>query len=111
MVDIKILILLVFVHWFADFVMQTDNMAKGKSTSNLWLVKHVGLYALFLVPFGPVFAAVNFLAHIATDYVSSRITSYLWQKGDRHNFFVVIGMDQALHLVVLILTIPLMGWG
>lgn len=106
----SLLILLILVHWVADFVFQTDKMATSKSSSNTWLLIHVGIYAMFLLPFGPVFALVNFCAHLATDFVSSRATSHLWKKNDRHNFFVVIGLDQAAHLIVLILTIPLMGW-
>lgn len=107
---INTICLLILVHWIADFIFQTDKMAINKSSNNLWLFKHVALYALFLLPFGPLFATVNFGAHFLTDYVSSRVSSFFWKKNDRHNFFVAIGADQALHMLVLILTIPLMGW-
>lgn len=104
------LIVILTVHWFADFHLQTDEMAKNKSRCNWCLASHVGIYALMLVPFGPVYALGNGLAHFAVDWVTSRWTSHLWAKGDRHNFFVVIGFDQLLHVSILVLTIPLMGW-
>lgn len=98
------------VHWFADFVLQTDKMAQNKSTSFKWLSSHVGVYTLCLLPFGPTFSLVNGLAHFIIDAATSRATSRLWKNGDRHNFFVVIGLDQLIHTVILISTIPLMGW-
>lgn len=103
-----LLIVVILVHWLADFVFQTDKMAKSKSTNPEWLVTHVTCYALFLVPFGLMFAAVNFVAHLTTDFFSSQITSYFWRLERRHEFFVTIGLDQALHMIVLVLTFPLM---
>jgi hypothetical protein len=110
MISVPILLLLVWVHTIADFVFQTDKMAINKSSSNRWLTLHVWVYILpFMVLFGPSFAAVNFLLHWATDYVSSRMTSKLWKAGKRHAFFVVIGIDQALHMTALILTYHWIG--
>lgn len=102
--------LILTLHWIADFILQTDKMAINKSTSWVWLSSHVGIYTLCLLPFGPGYALANGFAHFITDAITSRITSYLWKKGDRHNFFVVIGADQLLHSAFLIFTIPLMGW-
>lgn len=99
-----IIVALVWVHAFADFVLQTDKMATSKSSSNKWLALHVGIYALWLVPFGWRFALVNFAAHFCTDWVTSRATTKLWKAGERHWFFVVIGADQALHMTALVLT-------
>jgi hypothetical protein len=41
------------------------------------------------------------IMHFITDAITSRTTSYLWQKGERHWFFVVIGLDQAIHMTTL----------
>lgn len=102
--------LVLIAHWFADFICQTDKMAVNKSTSWKWLSSHVGAYTLLMLPFGPKFALINGFAHLWVDAVTSRATSYLWKKGDRHNFFVVIGLDQLIHTAFLIFTLPLIGW-
>ncbi len=102
--------LLIWAHWIGDFILQTDEMAMNKSTSNVWLAHHISMYMLVLFPFGFFFAIANAAAHFATDWITSRITSYLWKKNDRHNFFVVIGLDQALHMSMFILTWPLVNW-
>jgi len=55
--------------------------------------------------FVAVWAVINGVLHFITDAVTSRITSKLWQKGDMHNFFVVVGFDQLLHYVCLFATL------
>jgi len=104
------LIILVWVHWFADFVMQSHSMATNESKSNIWLTKHIIVYTLFLIPFGLIFALINGIAHWITDYYSSRLSSKMYAKGDTHNFFVVIGFDQALHITVLLLSYMYIPW-
>lgn len=101
---IEMLLAIIWLHFVADFILQTDNMAKGKSKSNRWLAIHVGTYSLPLIILGPLYALVNGVAHFAIDYVTSRWSSKLLAKGEVHNFFVVIGFDQALHLTTLVLT-------
>ncbi len=108
--DNRLIIIVLLVHWIADFILQTDKMAINKSTSFKWLFSHVSVYTLALIPFGPYYGLINGLIHFIVDAVTSRVTSFLWKKGDRHNFFVVIGADQLIHTVWLIYTIPLMGW-
>ena len=77
-------------------------MALNKGSNLNWLVIHCLVYSIpFIFFFGLDFAAVAFTSHLLIDFISSKITKYLWNKGERHWFFVVIGLDQALHLTVL----------
>ena len=104
------LLFVVCLHFVADFIFQTDTMAVNKSTSVKWLTAHVLVYMLPFFLLGWQFAVINGAAHWLTDFVTSRVTSYLWKKGDRHNFFVVIGLDQAVHMTTLILSLVVLKW-
>lgn len=97
--------ILIWLHFVADFVLQSDDIAKHKSENNFWLLLHVLVYSLPFYWFGPAFALFNGAAHFVTDYFTSRATKRLWAKGDRHNFFVVIGLDQAIHMSTLIISL------
>lgn len=103
------MILKIWVHFVADFVLQSDWMAVNKS-KNSWLGSkamgtHILIYTLTLIPFfGIKFAILNGVFHCITDIVTSRVTSWAWQLGKRHLFFVIIGLDQAIHLTCLALT-------
>ena len=121
MVDLTLIVVILIAHFIADFVLQTDNMAKGKSTSNGWLFLHVSVYTIVIYcllrgyteyiqgtinPTGYLFvwAVFNGLAHFSTDYFTSRWTSSLWKQGRTHDFFVVIGLDQTIHFITLFIT-------
>ena len=101
---IETIVILIWMHFIADFVLQSDKMANSKSSSNKWLLIHVSIYTLPFFWFGWQFAVINGVAHFMTDFVTARATSYLWKKEERHWFFVVIGLDQALHMTALMLS-------
>lgn len=104
---------LIFTHWIADFICQTDDMAKNKSKSNKWLGKHILAYSGVLSVFASVagftlpgkywmaFVLINGVAHFAIDYFTSRFNSKMWAQGKVHEFFVGVGFDQALHMATL----------
>lgn len=99
--DIFVILLL---HFISDFIFQSDEMAKNKSTSVKWLTIHVLIYSILFTIYNPIYGIVNGLLHWVIDYFSSKVTSYLWKNGQVHNFFAVIGLDQLLHYVCLFLT-------
>jgi len=103
-VSVTDIALVLSIHFIADFVLQSDKMAKNKSTSNKWLGIHVAVYSIPLTYFGWKFALFNGVVHFIVDYITSRISSSYWKKGEVHNFFVVIGADQLIHTVTLIVS-------
>jgi hypothetical protein len=120
-IPVWLLLYIMFGHWIADFVLQSDRMAKGKSTSFYWLTTHVYVYVLFMAfttafILGTVFTPgawtiwllINGVAHWITDYFTSRCSSHFFKKNDYHNGFVVIGWDQYLHLAFLVVTTVLL---
>ena len=107
-----LIIYLLFIHWIADFVLQTDRMAKEKSSNNLMLFYHCFMYAILFAGAtimynygteGILFGALLGLIHFPIDYITSRINKRLYKKGDIHNFFVSIGFDQLLHMITILL--------
>lgn len=104
------------IHFLGDFALQTHEQSQLKSTSNIALAQHVGVYSLvWIIATAPIlrewsliFGIITFICHFATDYTTSRIGKKFWAKGDFHNGFVVIGFDQILHYVQLYLTFKLL---
>lgn len=136
----KIALVLIVFHFFADFFFQNDKMATKKSTSNRWLTIHICTYMIVFSPFamymdyaingyqfvsfGNVNAfywwTLNGCLHWITDYFTSRLSSYLYQKAEknpgesyfnnswRHWFFCCIGADQVIHYATLFITYKLL---
>jgi len=104
---IENILMLIWLHFIADFILQSNKMAINKSTSVKWLLTHVIIYTIPFFWFGLFFAILNGIAHFITDYFTSKATSYLWKKNQRHWFFVIIGFDQAIHLSTLLITYQL----
>lgn len=112
--EFSTILLILLIHWCADFAIQTHDQAMAKSTNIRQLAYHVGTYSIVWI-FGAYcllgswreaffFSAITFIAHFWTDFVTSRIGKPYWEKGDYHNGFVIVGFDQILHYVQLFLT-------
>ena len=108
--------LLLFVaHYVGDFVFQSDWMAQNKARNPVALLSHVGIYTVVLAvwaygadPQGmghpAMWVAMNGIAHLFTDAVTSQGTRYFSKKNPPqwHNFFVVVGADQCIHYCTLV---------
>lgn len=118
MISIYIVLIIIYCHWIADFVLQDEKWATSKGTDMVALLKHVTVYSMFwVIPgifFFPkqmiLFILITFVCHFLTDWITSTNVKYKFEKGHLGskipNFgaFTVIGFDQFLHLLQLILT-------
>lgn len=129
-IGISSLIGLMFVHLIADFFLQSHWMSSNKSKHFGALLAHITVYSLsylivgLALVFNPwrspqasevmavfYFTTITFITHFLTDMVTSRMTSRLWSQYESigntsyiHWFFVVIGIDQFIHFVTLVVT-------
>jgi len=133
--DLVIVMYIMFWHFIADFIMQSRKMAVNKSSSIKWLTKHVLMYGnsmlfggfsyvvftmlfatnmIHLIPAILGYVFVNTVLHWITDYFTSKQTTRLYLKEveketpNYHNFFVMIGFDQLIHILCLISTYMLL---
>ena len=113
-ISLTVALLIVWAHWIGDFILQSDWHSKNKSKSNFVLAQHVLLYSIpfaclgFFIPVSVAWIAINAVGHFATDFVTSRATSKLWDNKEVHWFFVVIGLDQAIHFTTLFISYSLL---
>lgn len=105
------IILIILLHFVADFLCQMRWMALGKCTSNTVLFQHIAAYssvffvASFLTPaFGLMFVLVNAIGHAITDWCSSRIGKWFHEQNQMYWFFATLGLDQTIHMLTLILS-------
>jgi L-asparagine transporter-like permease len=123
-INIYAVLYILACHWVADFILQTDEDAKGKSHSMRRLLSHTVTYACFMwIAFSlahaatcfpnitaikylnPVwFGLITLIVHTVQDYFTSRINAKLWKEGKVHLFFVSVGFDQLLHFIQLLVT-------
>jgi hypothetical protein len=111
-------ITILFIHWFGDYLLQTNEIAAKKSQSISWLTIHVVLYSISLLvgvlllmtltdimPRNhiPLFIGINGALHWITDLVTSRVAQRV-----SHNprlYYPLIGFDQFLHSATLLYTL------
>lgn len=102
------------IHTFADFVCQTDWMAKNKSKNPKALFAHGAMYTAVLVllggfPSGPnlftLLLVLNGIVHTGVDAITSRLSAKAFAAGNTHRGFIIIGWDQFIHTVLLIGTV------
>jgi hypothetical protein len=105
------LVLILVAHWVGDYVLQTNAMAKRKSSSLKWLLIHVMVYLvpvaatalyLFSVESAVDFILLNGLLHLVTDLLTSRLALRFESK--QRMYFTIVGFDQLVHSVTLVVT-------
>ncbi len=102
------LLQLLTIHYVADFCLQNDWMAHGKSKYTLPLFVHCVVYSLCFIFYGPWFMCFTFLCHFVTDGVTSVVNKWLFEKHGTHWFFVGVGADQLIHVWTLAWTLALL---
>jgi hypothetical protein len=109
---------ILLTHWIADFYYQRREDAENKSHSNRALTNHVGTYGSILIfgatvfyngttylPLYLVLILVNIVAHWGIDWITSRMSKRMFEQKRMHDFWVVIGFDQFLHVALLYVTL------
>lgn len=92
---------IIIIHWIADFVMQDEKWALGKSKNLDDLLNHTSTYsfiwffaisilltsqaksvldAIAVLPLSFIFMIITFVAHTLTDYFTSKIVSKRFEK-------------------------------
>jgi hypothetical protein len=116
------LVFLLVIHYLADFLCQTREMATNKSTSLKWLTYHVLTYTMVLafsmsafmyftsdnagdtIMTVWLFTIINGVLHWGTDFLTSKGTTHFYKQENWFGFFSLIGLDQLIHTVTLLLT-------
>ena len=112
------LIYLMFLHFVADFLLQSRTMATNKSSSLKYLVQHVLIQftvftiGVFWLP--PMYALANACIHGLIDWHIWRLykfsvylrdqeaTTATWKYYEDHLFYTTIGLDQMLHVITIL---------
>ena len=122
---LTIIFTILLIHWIADFVLQDEKWAIGKSKNWGDLLSHTFFYSyvwtlaiLFFVDYSYEhniiraieFGTITFIFHTITDYFTSRIVSRKFERKEygtsipNTGAFTIIGFDQLLHYLQLFLT-------
>lgn len=108
-INLIIILSIILIHFFGDFIIQTDWQAKNKSSNLEALLNHTTTYTLCWLPFClyyhlGYFMIITWFFHTITDYLTSRWVKKSFEKQDYHMGFVKIGLDQCGHYIQLFLT-------
>ena len=113
------LIFAIILHFISDFLLQSREVAKNKSSSWKHLGKHIGIIFVCFLPFGLKISAANAIVHGVIDKFIWNLYKYNvmkriskdkkhllidqleakanWKYWEDHWFYATIGLDQLLH--------------
>ena len=117
---------ILLIHFVADFIFQSREMGLKKGKDIKWLSIHVLFYSMITSIFWGIYFGCNtffpvffltFISHWVTDFLTSKASGYSYLKmleyKDKdqllehkwqYNFWGVIGFDQLIHSITLLLT-------
>jgi hypothetical protein len=107
-------VIILISHWVGDYLLQFNAIANQKSKSLRWLTLHVVIYTaalftgvLFVFPLQDAlyYCAVNAGLHFVTDFFTGKLSAKY--KPNPRMFYPIIGFDQMIHTVTLLLTLNL----
>lgn len=115
-----IIIYALTLHFIADFVLQTREMAQKKSQEAIWLIRHllvqliiIGLGLCFVAPWQTAWkiAILNAIIHGLIDWNIWKMYKHFALKRatadfkyyEDYWFYVTIGLDQLLHTSTLVM--------
>jgi Protein of unknown function (DUF3307) len=94
-------------HFLADFILQSDEMSRGKLQSHGWLVPlltHAASHAMLTLGLAllikPAFwwlGIVDLVVHATIDWCKARVTHAFDLTTSSRNWWWAMGADQALH--------------
>lgn len=103
------LIVLFAAHFLGDFVFQWRELAERKSESWDICLIHGMIYALPFLYFGFVFFIITAVLHFVVDFGSSQLTKRFWKQEEDYKFWLTIGADQMVHMIILVTTLYYFG--
>jgi hypothetical protein len=109
----KTFIIILLLHIFAGYFLQSKRISKLKRVKKRYLFQHVGLYTLIFIVFSPLLLSITFLEglafslingclHLAVDYFTGKIK--LKYHKDDIKYGVIVGIDYTLHVSMLLIT-------
>lgn len=115
------------LHFISDFLLQSREMGKNKSSNWFYLAQHLIIIFFAFLPFGLKFSTVNAIVHGLIDkniwnvykfFVMKRLrknkahplleqkgVSSSWKYWEDSWFYSTIGFDQLLHTLTLVVLI------
>ena len=108
------ILILVLMHIIGDFFLQGTKLSKRKIAKLPALLEHTGIYTATFIILSPLllsltfvqgllFSLLNGVIHFVVDFVTGKVKKKYWQV-DEEMYFKTIGIDQTLHIIILIVT-------
>lgn len=109
------IIILVILHLFGDFFLQSIKLNKLKAVKFPYLLKHVGFYTLVFIILSPVligftflqglaYSLINGVLHLIVDFFTIKMKNEYQEKSEM-TYIAVIAFDAALHILILVTTL------